>query len=82
MRISWTERKPNQELIEMAASLLKTTRNRQLQVFGHINIADGIEKQNEWKDLWYQKHKIHRQSENFVTRKESPNSEPIGKTDD
>ena len=48
MRILWTGKKSNQEVIEMAGykrSLLKTMRKRQLQFFGHINRADGLEKQ-------------------------------------
>ena len=47
MRISWTEKKSNEEVMEMAGykrSLLKTIRERQLNFFGHINRADGIEK--------------------------------------
>ena len=47
MRISWTEKKPNDEVMAMAGykrSLLKTIRKRQLQFFGHINRADGLEK--------------------------------------
>ena len=72
MRISWTEKKSNKEVMEMAGykrSLLETIRKRQLQFFGNINRADGLEKINniEWKGL-YQKqrktmHKIHRQFE-------------------
>ena len=48
MRILWTGKKSNQEVIEMAGykrSLLKTMRKRQLQFCGHINRADGLEKQ-------------------------------------
>ena len=48
LRISWTEKKSNEEVMEMAGykrSLLKTIRKRQLQFFGHIKIANGIEKQ-------------------------------------
>ena len=48
MRISWTEKKSHEEVMEMAGykrSLLKTIRKRQLQFFGHINRADGLEKQ-------------------------------------
>ena len=48
MRISWTEKKPNEAVMEMAGYkryLLKTIRKRQLQFFGHINRADGLEKQ-------------------------------------
>ena len=73
MRISWTEKKSNEEVMEMAGykrSLLKTITKRQRQFFGHINRASGLEKQIniEWKDLWFQKqrkttHKMHGQSE-------------------
>ena len=48
MRISWTEKKSNEEVMEMAGykrSLLKTIRKRQLQCFWHVNRADGQEKQ-------------------------------------
>ena len=48
MKISWTEKKSNEEVMEMAGykrSLLKSTRKRQLQFFWHINRADGLEKQ-------------------------------------
>ena len=48
MRISWTEKKSNEEAMEMAGyerPLLKTIRKRQLQFVGHINRADGLEKQ-------------------------------------
>ena len=47
MRISWTEKKSNEEVMEMMAgykrSLLKIIRKRQLQCCGHINRADGLE---------------------------------------
>ena len=48
MRISWTEKKSNEEVMEMAGykrSLLKTIRKSQLQLLGHINRAGGLEKQ-------------------------------------
>ena len=48
MRISWTEKKSNKEVMEMAKykrSLLKTIRKRQLHFLGHINRADVLEKQ-------------------------------------
>ena len=48
IRISWTEKKSNEEVMKMAGYkrfLLKTPRKRQLQIFGHINKADGLEKQ-------------------------------------
>ena len=76
MRISWTEKKSNDEVIEMAGggykrSLLKTIRKRQLEstLFWAYKQSRWTRKESiEWKDLWYQKqrktmHKIHRQSE-------------------
>ena len=60
MRISWTEKKSKEEIVEMAGykrSLLKPIRKRQLQYLGHINRADAIEKQRK------RTHKIHRQFE-------------------
>ena len=49
IRISWTEKKSNEEVKEMMAgykrSLLKIIRKRQLQCCGHINRDDGLEKQ-------------------------------------
>ncbi|GFO00873.1 endonuclease-reverse transcriptase [Plakobranchus ocellatus] len=83
MRISWTARKSNEEVMEMAEykrSLLKTTRKRQLQFFGHINRADGIEKQILCGKICGTKgrgrHKIHSLN-SYSTRKESPNNELI-----
>ena len=72
--ISWTEKKSNEEVMEMAGykrSLLKTIRKIQLgsTIFKHINRADGLEKQTlGGKILWYEKqrktmHKIHQQPE-------------------
>lgn len=48
LKISWTERKTNDEVMEMAKytrSLLKVIRHRQLKFFGHIIRADRLEKQ-------------------------------------
>ena len=48
MRISWTEKKSNEEVMEIIGYkkyLLKTIRNRQLHFFGHINRAGGLKKQ-------------------------------------
>ena len=55
MRITWTEKKSNKEVIEMAGYkriLFKTLRKRQSTIFGHINRADVLEKKIGWKDLW------------------------------
>ena len=68
-------------------SLLKIIRKRLLQFVGHINRADGIEKQilsgqsccN--KSRGRQRTKYTDSLTNFVTRKESPNNELI-RTDD
>ena len=81
MRITWTEKKSNEEVMEMAGhkkSLLKTICKRQLQVFGHINRADGLEKQ-----YWVERFVVPKAEEDnaqntdslnsSVTRKESPN---------
>ena len=48
MRMSWTEKNSNEEVMEMARhkrSLRKNVRKRQLQFFGHVSRADGLEKQ-------------------------------------
>ena len=46
MRISWTEKKLNKEVMEMGGYKRSLTiRKRQLQFFGHINRADRLEKQ-------------------------------------
>ena len=47
MKISWTEKKSNEEVMKLAGyvrSLLNTIRKRQLEFFGHIIRANGIEK--------------------------------------
>ena len=90
MRISWTEKKSNEEVMEMAGyqrSLLKTIRKRQIQFFWHINTADGLEKQIfsgkicGTKSRGRQPTKYTDSLNNFVTRKESPNNELIRRTD-
>ena len=48
IRVSWTERKTNEEVMEMARykrSLLKIIRARQMKFFGHIIRANGMAKQ-------------------------------------
>jgi len=47
MRVSWTERKTNIEVMEEAGykrSLMKTIRKRQMEFLGHTCRTDGIEK--------------------------------------
>ena len=82
MRISWTEKKSNEEVIEMAGykrSLLKTIRKR-LKLFGHIKRADGLEKQIlsgqicVTKSRGRQRTKYTDSVNNFVTRIEYPNN--------
>ena len=91
MRISWTEKKSNEEVVEMAGylrSLLKTIRKKATTIFGHINRADGLEKQIlngkicGIKTRGRQRTKYTDILNNFVTRKESPNIELIRRTDD
>ena len=91
MRILWTEKKSNEEKMEMAGykrSLLKTIRKRQLHFVGHINLADGLEKQIlsgkicGTKSRGRQRTKYTDSLNDFVTRKESPNNELIWRTDD
>ena len=48
MRISWTEKNKNEEVMEMTAYkrfLLKTIRKKTTSIFGHINRADVLKKQ-------------------------------------
>ena len=48
MRISWTEKSKNEEVMEMTGYkrfLFKTIRKKTFSIFGHINRADGLEKQ-------------------------------------
>ena len=91
MRISKTEKKSNEEVIEVAGckeTLLKTIRKRQLQLFGHINRAGGLEKQILCGEICRTKSRGRQRTKytdglnNFVSRKESPNNELIGRTDD
>ena len=90
MRITCSEKNSHEKVMEMAEykrSLLKTIRKRQ-QLFGHINRADGLEKQilsgkiRGIKSRGRQHTKCTDSLNNFVTRKESPNIELIGRSDD
>ena len=61
---------------------------RTTTIFGHINRADGLEKQIlsgkicATKSRGRQRTKYTNSLDNFVTRKESPNNELISRTDD
>ena len=47
MRISWTEHKSNEEVLEMAISkrsLIATIKKRKLQYFGHLIRQNGIQR--------------------------------------
>ena len=76
------------EMTGYKRSLLKTIRKRQLQFFGNTNRAVGLEKQIlsgkvcGTKSRGRQRTKYTDSLNNFVTRKESPNNELIGRTDD
>ena len=46
MRISWTEKRSNQEVLEMAntqRSLMNTVRTRQMKFIGHVYRNEGLE---------------------------------------
>ena len=68
--------------------LPNTIRKRQLQFFGHIIRADGLEKQILSGEICGTKSKGRQRTNytdslnNFVTKKESPNNELIRRTDD
>ena len=90
MRISWTGKRSNQEVMERTVYkrlLRKTMREKHLQFSGHINRADGLEKQIligkicGTKSIESQHTKYSDSLNNFVNRKESSNNELIRKTD-
>ena len=68
--------------------LLKTIRKRQLQFWGHINRANGLGKQiliGKTRGTKSRERQLTQYTDSlssFVTRKESPNNELIGRTDD
>ena len=71
-------------------SILKNIRKRQIQFFGHINRADGLEKQILYQKICGTKSRGSQgikysdtdSLNNYVTRKESPKNELIRRTDD
>ena len=91
MKISWTEKKTNEEVMEMAdysRCLLKTIRKRQMNFFGHINRKDGLEKRllcgriNGVKSRGRQRTKFTDSLNSYVTGKTTSNIEMIRKTED
>ena len=88
IRISWTKKKSNEKVMEMSGYKRSLIKKRQLQFFGHIKRADGLEKQIlrgkmcGTKSRERQRTKFPDSLNNFVTRKESPNNELIRRTDD
>ena len=91
MKISWTERKSNEEVMRMAGyerSILKKIRERQLQFFGHINRANGLEKQLlcgkilGTRSRGRQRTKYTDSLNHFATNRASPINELIRRTDD
>ena len=87
MRISWTEKNKNEEVIEMTEYkrfLLKTIRKKTTSIFRHINRADGLEKQilSGEEAVKDSAQKYTDSLNNFVTRKESRSNELIMITDD
>ena len=70
MRMSWTEKNSNEEVMEMARhkrSLLKNVRKRQLQFFGHVSRADGLGKICGTKGRERQRTKYIDTLNNFIT---------------
>ena len=91
MRILWTEKKSNEEVIEMAGykrSLLKNHQKKTTTIFGHIYRADGLEKQILSRKIYGNKSRGRQRTKytdclnNFVTGKEYPNNELIMRADD
>ena len=90
MKISWTKRKTNAEVMNMASykrSLINTIRKRQLKFFGHVSRTDGIEKL-VWSGKICGKKSRGRQRiiftdslNKFVTNREGTNTELFRKTE-
>ena len=79
MRMSWTERKTSEKVIEMARykrSLLKITRARSTKFFGHTIGAGGMEKQLLCGKVWGMKSR-RRQGINYTQSEFIYNQERI-----
>ena len=91
MRISWTDRKTNEEVLQLAEtkrSLVTTIRKRQLKFVGHINRKNGLEKtvlcgKIEGKRSRGRQRTTYINSLNaFATKKRMPNNRFIQLADD
>ena len=90
LKISWTEKKTNEEVMDMSGykrSLLRHIRKRQLDFFGHIIRADGLEKQLPCgkicgvKSRGRQRTKYTDSLNKFVTKKQSTIQDLIRRAD-
>ena len=88
LKISWTEKMSNEEVMNICGykrNLLKSIRKRQLEFFGHLNRADGLEKQLLCRKICgtrsrgRQRTKYTDSLNNFTTNKQSPTSDLIRK---
>ena len=91
MRISWTERKTNEEVLQLAGtkrSLMKAIRKRQLRFVGHINRKNELEKVvlcgkiAGRRDRGRQRISYIDSLNTFATRKRMPNNQFIRLADD
>ena len=70
MRMSWTEKKSNDEVMEIAGyerSILKIIRKRQLHFFGYINSSGGLEKQILSRKIWATKSRGRQRTKYRIT---------------
>ena len=90
LKISWNERKSNEEVMEMCGykrALITTIRRRQLDFFGHLNRADRIEKQLLCGKISGARSKGKRRTKytdslnSYATRNQSPINSLIRRTD-
>ena len=91
MKISWTERKSNEDIMETVQykrSLVKTIRKRQLEFLGHICRKNGIEKQMLCGKIEGRRSRGRQQTayieslNKYTTRNSISNAELIRRTND
>ena len=91
MRISWTEKKSNDRVMEMAGYKKIPTQNHQKKtttIVWAYKKADGLEKQILSEKIHGAKRRVRQRTKypdslnNFLTRQESSNNELIRRTDD